>query len=143
MAKKKASFVRLLQAIFAMLSTPAACLCVCVCADVRSHWCVTAMCLPSLMRYNLGTVFILQTCSSTHTILLGAEIWNEASLPPTRRPSNKKMEALHVCVCVGVFVSVLKCSNQKSISSSDQNVSPARGEMCLCHHCRMKTLLSV
>lgn len=107
-----------------------------MCVEVRSRWCVTAMCLPSVMSYNLGTVFILQTCSSAHTVLLGAEFWIEASLPPTQQPSNKKMEALRARVCESVCVCmcVLKCSNQKSISSSDQNISLASGEMCRFDH---------
>lgn len=53
------------------------CVCVHVCLPVNGVCgatltlvCVIAMCLPSVMSYSLGTVFILQTCSSSHSVLL-------------------------------------------------------------------------
>ncbi len=59
------------------------------------------MCLPSVMSYNLGTVFILQTCSSTHTVLLVRRSgMNHPCHPPSRLLTSSCEACVCVCVCV-------------------------------------------
>lgn len=79
------------------------------------------MCLPSVMSYNPGTVFILQTCSSTHAALL---VRRSGMNHPHHPPSSLIASSCEACVCV--CVCLLKCSNQKFIHWSVQNAYPAR-----------------
>ena len=69
------------------------CVCVCMCAP--------AMCLPSVMSYNLGTVFIPQTCSSTHTALLVRRSgMNHPCHPPGSLLTSSCEPCVSVCECV-------------------------------------------
>lgn len=75
----------------------------CVCVGEHEHLCATAMCLPGVMSYNLGTVFILQTCSSTHAALLARKSGMNHLYHP---PSSLLTRSSEVCVCVCEFVEI-------------------------------------